>query len=186
MSQSSLVARLAPALLLAACLLYGCAAGVTPQQLRTDSEVTYGRQVQKSIFAKRVEFDQLAEEFLLTLNPVFLGKMAGLLEVTAKESAKARAFLDLEPPYHRGIGLARRQAAEEAVRSGDKERCEMMLIYADLQLLHGDPETARATLTTVRSAFPGEPLSDYRVKATAMLEEARQNPAPRQRRASRH
>jgi hypothetical protein len=156
-------------LLLTVSLLAGCAAGVTPQQRQTDAEITYGRQERKVLCDQRVEFDQLAEDFQLTGNPVFLDKMAGVLELTAKELAKARAFRDLEPPYHRGIALARHQAAEEAVRTGQQQRCEMLLILAEIHLRYGDAATGHALLARVGQEFPEPAFANYRAKADALV-----------------
>ena len=169
-ARSYALSRLGLALLMAVGLLAACAAGVTPQQRQTDAELDYGRKEQSALVDQRMEFDQLAEDFLLTHNPVFLGKMAVLLERATKGLDKARLFRDLLPPYHRGIALARRQAAERAARTGEKGLCEMLLVFGELHLLHGDPATARETLTKVLTGFPGAPFADYRAKASALLE----------------
>ena len=173
MSTSALVCRLPFALLAAGCLLAGCAAGVTPQQMRMDAEITYGQKVTKLLGDKRLEFDQLAEDFLLTLKPIFLDKMAGVLVLTEKERDKARAFLDLQQPYHRGIALARRQEAEQAVRVGEKQLCEMTLLFGELHALYGDPATGRVALGKVLNAYPEASYAGYRAKAAALLEEDR-------------
>jgi hypothetical protein len=167
-----LVARLALPLLLAGSILAGCAAGVNPRLMQTDAEIVYGQKQQKLIIDKRLEFDQLADDFLLTRKPVFLDKMAGALVLTEKEVDKAQAFLDLQPPYHRGIALARRKVAYDAVRTGEKQLCEMLLVFGELHMQYGDPTTARTALEKLKIRFAAESFTGYRQKASALLEEA--------------
>jgi len=155
-------------LLLAGSLLGACSPGVTPRQMEMDAEITYGLREQKILFEKRIEFDQLAEDFLLTRDPVFLAKMAGTMERTELDIDKARAFLELQHPYHRGIAKLRRQTAEEALQTGEQHLCEMLLMASELHLLYGDKTIARDNLEKLEQRFPDDAFSQYREKA-AML-----------------
>ena len=157
--------------LVAGSLLGACSAGVTPRQMQMDPEITYGLREQKLLFEKRMEFDQLKEDFLLTRDPVFLAKMNGTMERTEKDIDKARAFLDLQPPYHRGIAKVRRQTAETALRQGEQHLCEMLLVTSELHLLHGDPTAARASLEKLDKQFVGDSFLQYREKAELLLME---------------
>jgi len=152
-------------------LLGACSAGVTPRQMEMDPEITYGLREQKLLFEKRMEFDQLKEDFLLTRDPVFLAKMNGTMERTEKDIDKARAFLELQPPYHRGIAKVRWQTAETALRQGEQHLCEMLLVTSELHLLHGDPTSARASLEKLDKQFVGDSFLQYREKAALLLKE---------------
>lgn len=156
-------------LLMTAALLGACAAGTTPKQVEMDPEITYALRLQKNILEKRLEFDQLNEDFLLTSNPVFLVKMEGTMARTRQDIDKARAFLDLQQPYHRGIARMRWQTARQAVRSAEKQLVEMLLIAGELHLLHGDREMARTTLERVRREYEGDDFRAYREKADLLL-----------------
>ncbi len=162
--------RLLP-LLVAGSLLGACSAGVTPRQMEMDPEITYGLREQKLLFEKRMEFDQLKEDFLLTRDPVFLAKMNGTIERTEKDIDKARAFLDLQPPYHRGIAKVRRETAEAAFHQGEQHLCEMLLVTGELHLLYGEPTAAQANLEKLDKRFVGDSFLKYREKAALLLME---------------
>jgi len=168
---SAMTARCFISLLVAAGLLGGCSPGVTPRQMEMDAEITYGLREQKILFEKRIEFDQLTEDFLLTHDPVFLAKMAGTMARTELDIDKARSFLELQRPYHRGIAKIRRQTAEEALQTGEQHLCEMLLTASELHLLYGDKTIARANLEKLEQRFPGDAFTEYREKARLLQSE---------------
>lgn len=152
-------------------LLIGCAAGVSTQKVVTDAEIAYGQKEQKILVEKRMEFDQLVDDFILSRNPVFLDKMTGVLDLTEQEIDKAQVFLGLQPPYHRGMAMLRHKAADEAVRAGEKNLCEMLLVFSEINLTYGDPNIARTTLAKLETRFTAESFEGYRKKASLMLKE---------------
>jgi len=164
-------------ILLAGSLLGACSAGVTPRQMAMDQEIGYAMREQKLLFEKRMEFDQLAEDFLLTRDPVFLTKMTGTMERTEQDIDKARAFLGLQQPYHRGIARIRWQTAEEALQTGEQHLCEMLLIASELHLLYGDKTIAKDNLKKLEQRFPDAAFAQYREKAALLLNELETNPA---------
>lgn len=165
---STMTARCFISLLVAAGLLGGCSPGVTPRQMEMDAEITYGLREQKILFEKRIEFDQLTEDFLLTHDPVFLAKMAGTMARTELDIDKARSFLELQRPYHRGIAKLRWETANEAMQMSEKQLCEMLLITSELHILYGDPAVARVNLDKLSSRFSGDAFSAYRDKAALL------------------
>ncbi len=164
----SRVARRLLSLLVAGSLLGACSPGVTPRQMEMDPEITYGLREQTLLFEKRIEFDQLTEDFLLTRDPVFLAKMAGAMERTEQDITKARAFFDLQQPYHRGLAKIRWQTAQAAMQMSEKQICEMLLITSELHILYGDPAVARGYLDKLNTRFSGDDFSAYREKATLL------------------
>lgn len=167
----SRVARRLLSLLVAGSLLGACSPGVTPRQMEMDPEITYGIREQKFLFEKRMEFDQLTEDFLLTRDPVFLAKMAGAIERTEQDITKARAFLDLQQPYHRGIAKIRWQTAQEALQMSEKQLCEMLLITSELHIRYGDKTIARANLEKLEKRFTGDTFAQYQEKASLLMSE---------------
>lgn len=167
--------RLAPTRFLLAFLLAstltGCAAGVPPRLAQTDASLAYSARQQKILFEKRAEFDQFVADFLLSRKPVFLAKMEAAVEFTDREVGIARAFLDINPPYQRGIALLRHEAAEATVEKGEKLLCEMLLSTAELHLQCGNPDEARTALDKLRTRFSDEACAGYRKKAEGILEE---------------
>lgn len=169
------------ALLLA--ILAGCT-GLNDRQLMADQTIYESSVVVERANTQKAEFDQLVVEYQDTREGCYLQRMHALIALMRKNAGLAAAFFHRQKYYPKGISFQRWQVTRHAYELTRMDLCEMMLATADMEMLSGDKEKAKALLDAFLTSFPGEEYAGYRREAQNREAELGRDPVGKDARAA--
>lgn len=149
-------------------ILTGCA---SVSELTANPVVSEAEKIVKSVSEKKAEFDNAANEYLLTLDQAHLQRMESLIDLVREDLELASAWHEQQRYYPKGISYYEWSYSKHAEELDRKVLCEMMVRLAELNMLYGDKLRAAQLFAEVVKTFDGDEFTGYRSLAKTRLQE---------------